>query len=59
MSIVAFNGDKEENCKLHFLFAKLPEEIFASSSQAATCPPHYHTSWGFTLSLLLDERRAG
>ena len=48
----------------YFLFAKLPwpevsEGTFRSSSQAATCPPVYHTRWRLHTVPLIAERQAG
>ena len=51
------------NCN-HILFTKLPwprdsEGTFRSSSQAATCPPVYHTQWRLHTVPLIAERQAG
>ena len=51
------------NCN-YILFTKLPwlgdsEETFWSSSQAATCPPVYHTRWRLYTVSLIAERQAG
>ena len=47
-----------------FLFTKLPwpgdsEGTFRSSSQAATCPPVYHTRWRLHTVPFNAERQAG
>ena len=46
------------------LFTKFPypgdsEGIFRSSSQAAACPPVYHTQWRLQTLLFVAERLAG
>ena len=51
------------NCN-HISFTKLPwpgdsEGTFRSSSQAATCPPVYHTRRRFHTVPLFAERQAG
>ena len=51
------------NCN-YILFTKLPwpgdsKGTFRSSSQAATCPPVYHTQWRLHTVPLLAERQAG
>ena len=48
----------------YILFTKLPcsgdsEDTFRSSSQAATCPPVYHTWWRLYTVPLIAERQAG
>ena len=53
------------NCNCNYtLFTKLPwpedsEGTFRSSSQAATCPPVYHTRWRLHTVPLIAERQAG
>ena len=53
------------NCNCNYvLFAKLSwpgdsEETFRSSSQAATCPPVYHTRRRLHTVPLIAERQAG
>ena len=47
-----------------FSFTMLPlpgdsEGTFRSSSQAATCPPVYHTRWRLHIVPLIAERQAG
>ena len=51
------------NCN-YILFTKLPwpgdsEGTFRSSSQAATCPPVYHTRWRLHTVPLIAKRQAG
>ena len=51
------------NCN-YILFTKLPrpgdsEGTFRSSSQAATCPPVYHTWWRLLTVSFFSERQAG
>ena len=51
------------NCN-YILFTKLPwpgdsKGIFRSSSQAATCPPVYHTQWRLHTVPFNAERQAG
>ena len=53
------------NCNCNYiLFTKMPwpgdsEGTFRSSSQAATCPPVYHTRWRLHTVPLTAERQAG
>ena len=54
-----------KNCNCNYiLFTKLPwpgdsEVTFRSSSQAAACPPVYHTRWRLHTVPLIAERQAG
>ena len=57
--------EKKSNCNCNYiLFTKLPwpgdsEGTFRSSSQAATCPPVYHTRRRLHTVPLIAERQAG
>ena len=53
---------QSSNCN-YILFTKFPwpgdsEETFRSSSQAATCPPVYHTRWRLHTVPLIADRQA-
>ena len=58
-------GEVEVNCNCNYiLFTKLPwpgdsEGTFRSSSQAATCPPVYHTWRRLNTIVFNAERQAG
>ena len=55
----------DSNCNCNYILStKLPwpgdsEGTFRSSSQAATCPPVYHTRWRLHTVPLIAERQAG
>ena len=62
-SFTGFTGKLPSSCN-YIWFTKLPwpggsEGTFQSSSQAATCPPVYHTRWRLHTVALIAERQAG
>ena len=61
MNLIVIRGQVNRN---YILFIKLPwpgdsERTFQSSSQAATCPPVYHTRRRLHTVPLFAERQAG
>ena len=67
LTLVVFLNVNLVNCNCncnYILFTKLPwpgdsEGTFRSSSQAATCPPVYHTRRRLHTVPLIAERQAG